>query len=68
MCLQSKEREVSIMEIIPTNKMITEVVNKYGIDSREAIKMRLTVVSYKGGGTRTYQDCLETYKKLMRKA
>ena len=56
------------MDIIPTNKMITEVVNKYGVDSREAIKMRLTVVSYKGGGTRTYQDCLETYKKLMRKA
>lgn len=51
----------------PTNKMITDIVNKFGNDSREAIEMRLVIISYKGRGTRTYEDCLKTYKKLLDK-
>ena len=53
---------------IQTNRMITEVIEKYGKESREATLMRLTVLSYKTGGSRTYKDCENLYKNLIKKA
>lgn len=53
--------------LIPTNKMITDIAQKFGVDSREAIKMRLLVVSYKSNKSHDYNDCLEFYKKSMKK-
>lgn len=53
---------------IQTNRMITEVVAQYGKESREATLMRLTVLSYKTGGSRTYNDCESVYKNLIKKA
>lgn len=55
------------MKIIATNKMITDIGNKYGVDAKETIKMRLLVVSYKSNGARSYEDCYKFYKKCMKK-
>ena len=53
--------------LIPTNKMITDIAQKFGVDSKEAIKMRLLVVSYKSNKSHNYNDCLEFYKKSMKR-
>lgn len=53
---------------IQTNRMITEVLNKYGDDSTEVTLMRLKVLSYKTGGRVTYEDCKKLYEKLMKKS
>lgn len=51
---------------IPTNKMITDIDAKYGKDNKETLLMRLYVLSFKTNKSRTYNDCLELYKKLMK--
>ncbi len=49
---------------VQTNRMITEIDNKYGSDSKQALLMRLYVLSYKTNHTRTYEDCLRLFKKM----
>ena len=55
------------MDRMQTNLMITRVVRRYGTTSKEALEMRLVVLSYKTGKQRTYEDCVRTYEKLMKK-
>lgn len=52
-----------------TAKMIANMVEKYGENSREVLHMRLTVLSYVAEtGSKTYEDCEKLYKKYMKKA
>ena len=50
-----------------TNKMITDVDKKYGVNSKETLLMRLYVLSLKTNGAQTYNSCLDLYIKLMKK-
>lgn len=54
-------------EKISTNKMITLVDKKYGVNSGQTLKMRLYVLSFKTGGAKTYEDCLAFFQELMEK-
>lgn len=62
-----QERGINMIKYeIPTNKMITDIDAKYGKDNKETLLMRLYVLSFKTNKGRTYNDCLELYKKLMK--
>lgn len=50
-----------------TAKMISDLVEKYGADSKEVLHMRLVVLSYVAdNGNKTYEDCKKVYKKYMK--
>lgn len=52
-----------------TAKMISDLIEKYGADSKEVLHMRLTVLSYVAeNGSKTYEDCKKIYRKYMEKA
>ena len=55
------------MKGIATNAMITNVVNKFGVDSSEAVRMRFIVRAYLLRRGPTYEDCKELYKALMKR-
>lgn len=50
------------------NEMITEISNKYGENSREALVMKLMVISYRSHQKYTANDIIKTYKKLIKNA
>lgn len=52
---------------LATNAMITYVAKKFGVSSDEAILMRFKVRAYLLRRGTSYQDCLDTYKALMKK-
>ena len=52
-----------------TAKMIADLIEKYGADSKEVLHMRLMVLSYIAeNGKKTYEDCKKIYKKYMERA
>lgn len=55
------------MKGIATNAMITNVANKFGVDSSEAVRMRFIVRAYVLRRGSTYEDCKELYKALMKR-
>lgn len=50
------------------NEMTTEISNKYGENSREALVMKLMVISYRSHQKYTANDIIKTYKKLIKNA
>lgn len=47
------------------NEMCLNLKNKYGIDSKELLKLRLMWLSYRGSGKVTFQEIEEYYNKKM---
>ena len=52
---------------LATNAMITYVAKKYGVSSDEAMLMRFKVRAYLLRRGTSYEDCLQTYKEIMKK-
>lgn len=53
---------------LATNAMITYVAEKFGVSSDEAMLMRFKVRAYLLRRGISYEECLDTYKVLMKKS
>lgn len=48
-------------------QMMTDLMKKFGVESREVLTFRLMWISYKSKGKVTYAQMKEYYEKIMRK-